>query len=59
VITVGEHQDLQLCAKLILENKVSFILVVDNNKQYLKGIITKSDLVNTYATYYIRLDPST
>jgi CBS domain-containing protein len=52
LIMVGEHEDLQLCAKQMLENKVSSILVVDNNKQYLKGIITKSDLVNTYATYY-------
>jgi CBS domain-containing protein len=36
----------------MLENKISSILVVDNNKQDLKGIITKSDLANTYATYY-------
>jgi predicted transcriptional regulator len=52
LITVGEHANLQLCAKLMLENKISSILVVDNNKQDLKGIITKSDLANTYATYY-------
>jgi hypothetical protein len=29
----------------MLENKISSILLVDNNKQDLKGIITKSDLV--------------
>jgi CBS domain-containing protein len=52
LITVSEHANLQLCAKLMLENKISSILVVDNNKQDLKGIITKSDLANTYATYY-------
>ena len=52
LITVGEQADLQLCVKLMLENKISSILVVDNNKKDLKGIITKSDLVNTYATYY-------
>jgi CBS domain-containing protein len=52
LITVGEHANLQLCARLMLENKISSILVVDDNKQDLKGIITKSDLVNTYATYY-------
>jgi CBS domain-containing protein len=52
LITVGEQADLQLCARLMLENKISSILVVDNNKKDLKGIITKSDLVNTYATYY-------
>jgi CBS domain-containing protein len=52
LITVGEHANLQLCAKLMLENKISSILVLDNNKKDLKVIITKSDLVNTYATYY-------
>jgi CBS domain-containing protein len=52
LITVGEHATIQLCAKLMLENKISSILVVDSNKQDLKGIITKSDLVNAYATYY-------
>jgi CBS domain-containing protein len=52
LITVGEHANLQLCARLMLENKISSILVVDDNKKDLKGIITKSDLVNTYATYY-------
>jgi CBS domain-containing protein len=51
LITVGEYTNLQLCAKLMLENKISSVLVVDNNKD-LRGIITKSDLVNTYATYY-------
>jgi CBS domain-containing protein len=51
LITVAEYTNLQLCAKLMLENKISSIPVVDNNKD-LKGIITKSDLVNTYATYY-------
>jgi CBS domain-containing protein len=52
LITVGECATIQLCAKLMLENKISSILVVDSNKQDLKGIITKSDLVNAYATYY-------
>jgi CBS domain-containing protein len=52
LITVGEHATIQLCAKLMLENKISSILVIDSNKQDLKGIITKSDLVNAYATYY-------
>jgi CBS domain-containing protein len=39
LITVGEQADLQLCARLMLENKISSILVVDNNKD-LKGMIT-------------------
>jgi CBS domain-containing protein len=52
LITVGEQADLQFCARLMLENKISSIIVADNNKEDLKGIITKSDLVNTYAIYY-------
>jgi CBS domain-containing protein len=54
LITVGEQVNLNICAKLMLENKISSIIVVDddNNKGNLKGIITKSDLVNTYAKYY-------
>jgi CBS domain-containing protein len=54
LVTIGEESGMQLCAKLMLENKISSILVVENNsdKQDLKGILTKSDLVNTYATYY-------
>ena len=52
LISVVEQENLQFCAKMMLENKISSIIVVDNNKQDLKGIITKSDLVNAYATYY-------
>jgi len=51
LITVREQADLQLCARLMLENKISSILVDDNNRD-LKGIITKTDLVNAYAIYY-------
>jgi CBS domain-containing protein len=47
LITVGEQVNLNICAKLMLENKISSIIVGN-----LKGIITKSDLVNTYAKYY-------
>ncbi len=56
LITVGEQVNLSICAKLMLENKISSIIVVDdvNGNGDLKGIITKSDLVNTYAKYYYR-----
>jgi CBS domain-containing protein len=56
LITVGEQMNLGICATLMLENKISSIIVVDDDirKGDLKGIITKSDLVNTYAKYYYR-----
>ena len=36
----------------MLENKISSIIVVDGNDDGLKGIFTKSDMVDTYAKYY-------
>jgi CBS domain-containing protein len=48
-----EEDDLAICAKLMLENKISSIIVTDNNNDdRLKGIITKSDMVDAYAKYY-------
>ncbi len=47
-----EEDDLTVCAKLMLENKISSILVIDNNYNGLKGIFTKSDMVDAYAKYY-------
>jgi CBS domain-containing protein len=37
---------------LTLENKISSILVIDNNDNGLKGIFTKSDMVDAYAKFY-------
>jgi CBS domain-containing protein len=37
----------------MLENKISSIIVIDNNNR-LKGIFTKSDVVDAYAKYYPR-----
>jgi CBS domain-containing protein len=37
----------------MLENKISSIIVIDNNNR-LKGIFTKSDVVDAYAKYYAR-----
>jgi CBS domain-containing protein len=50
LITVEEETDLQKCARLMLDKEISSLVVVDKGK--LKGIFTKSDLVNTYARYY-------
>jgi len=43
LITVEEQTNLNICERMMLENKVSSIIVVDNRD--LKGIFTKSDLV--------------
>jgi CBS domain-containing protein len=52
LIVAKEEDDLTVCAKLMLENKISSILVIDNNDNRLKGIFTKSDIVDAYAKYY-------
>jgi len=51
LVTVNEKADLKLCAKLMIENKISSLIVTDDNG-ILKGIITKSDLVEGYGKYY-------
>lgn len=57
LITVTEDQDVSSCAKLMLQNDISSIIVVNNEKNdnysYLTGIFTKSDLVEVYARQYI------
>ena len=53
LIKVEEQTNLNICARMMLENKISSIIVVDN-KGDLKGIFTKSDLVEAYARYYPR-----
>ena len=45
-----EQTNLDICARTMLEKKISSIVVVDN--QELKGIITKSDMVEAYARHY-------
>lgn len=50
-VTVNEKAGLNLCAKLMIENKISSLVVTDD-KGVLRGIITKSDLVEGYGKYY-------
>jgi len=45
LITINENADLKLAAKMMLENKISS-LVVTNDSNEIVGIITKSDLIN-------------
>lgn len=51
LVTVNEKADLTLCAKLMIDNKISSIIVTDD-RGTLKGIFTKSDLVEGYGKYY-------
>jgi len=52
LVVTTEEDDLIFCAKLMLEHKISSIIVIDNNDKKLRGIFTKSDLVDTYAKNY-------
>ena len=57
LITVTEEQDISSCAKIMLENNISSLVVVNNEKNedysYPIGIFTKTDLVEAYARHYI------
>ena len=48
---MNTQTDLNVCAKLMIENKISSIIVTDD-KGSLKGIFTKSDLIEIYGKYY-------
>ena len=51
LITVKEDTDVSVCAKLMLDNEISSLVVDKNfgNGSTLNGIITKSDLLDAYA----------
>ena len=53
LIKVEEQTNLNICARVMLEKKISSIIVVDN-KGELKGIFTKSDMVDACARHYPR-----
>ena len=55
LITVTEEQDVISCAKMMLQNNIGSIIVVNekNVDSFLKGIFTKTDLVEVYARHYI------
>jgi CBS domain-containing protein len=56
LITANDETDLKTCAKLMMDNQISSIVIVDNAGN-LKGIFTKSDMVDTYAKYYTKKRP--
>jgi CBS domain-containing protein len=51
LIEVNEENELKSCAKLMLEHNISSLLVLDEDR-HLNGIVTKSDLVHSYAMHY-------
>jgi len=51
LIKVEQQTNLDICGRTMLEKKISSIVVVDN-EGVLKGIITKSDMVEAYARHY-------
>jgi acetoin utilization protein AcuB len=53
LISANEESDLKTCAKLMIDNKLSSIVIVDTVGN-LKGIFTKSDMVDVYAKYYAK-----
>jgi CBS domain-containing protein len=53
LITANEETDLKTCAKLMIDNQISSIIIVDAAGN-LKGIFTKSDMVHMYAKYYAK-----
>jgi len=53
LIKAEEQTNLNICAMMMLEKKISSIIVVDNRGD-LKGIFTKSDMVDAYSRHYPR-----
>ena len=51
LIKVEQQTNMDICARTMLEKKISSVVVVDN-EGVLKGIITKSDMVEAYARHY-------
>ena len=49
LITVGKSASIQFCAKSMLNNNISSLLVTDNEGGQIKEIITKTDLVEIFA----------
>jgi CBS domain-containing protein len=54
LITVKEDQHVSSCAKIMLYNNISSVIVVKKKKDsHLTGILTKTDLVEAYSRQYI------
>ena len=53
LVTANDETDLKTCAKLMIDNQISSIVIVDADGN-LKGIFTKSDMTDIYAKYYAK-----
>ena len=53
LVTANDETDLKTCAKLMIDNQISSIVIVDADGN-LKGIFTKSDMTDMYAKYYAK-----
>ncbi|MGD1838130.1 MAG: CBS domain-containing protein [Nitrososphaeraceae archaeon] len=54
-ITVDANTHLRTCAKLMLDNNISSLIVTRKNSKEI-GIITKTDIVEHYSKYYKRIN---
>lgn len=52
LVTVEPETDLRTCAKMMLSNHISSLVVIDI-KNNLKGIFTKTDLATAYEEYFV------
>jgi len=57
IITANNETDVSKCAKLMLDNNISSLVITANNtdnrnNSVLRGIITKSDLLDAYVKSY-------
>ena len=47
LITANDETDLKTCVKLMIDNQISSIVIVDTTTGNLKGIFTKIDMVDS------------
>jgi CBS domain-containing protein len=53
LVTANDETDLKTYAKLMIDNQISSIVIVDADGN-LEGIFTKSDMTDMYAKYYAK-----
>jgi CBS domain-containing protein len=56
LVTINENDTVDNCSKLMLENNISSLVITDDNQKD-KGIITKTDIVELYANYKSSVSP--
>jgi CBS domain-containing protein len=56
LVTITENNTVDNCSKLMLKNNISSLVITDDNQKD-KGIITKTDIVEIYANYKSAVSP--